>query len=107
MSFFDFFKQPDIHKGLKEYGQTENAVLLDVRTPQEYREGHIPESINVPLQTIDEVTSIAENKDTPLFVYCYSGARSRQATAMLQHIGYTDVRNIGGIASYQGKVESV
>ena len=105
MSFFNFFKQLDINKGLKEYAETEKAVLLDVRTPQEYREGHIPESINVPLQTIDKVTSIAENKDTVLYVYCYSGARSRQATVMLQHMGYTNVQNIGGIAAYHGKVE--
>ena len=107
MSIFDFFKQPDIHKGLKEYAETENAVLLDVRTPREYREGHIPGSKNVPLQTIDKVTSVTENKDTALYVYCYSGARSRQATAMLQHMGYTKVQNIGGIAAYQGKVESI
>ena len=105
MSIFDFFKQPDINKGLKEYAEKENAVLLDVRTPQEYREGHIPGSKNVPLQTLDKVRSVAENKDTELFVYCYSGARSRQATAMLQHMGYTNVRNIGGIAAYHGKVE--
>ena len=105
MSIFDFFKQPDINKGLKEYAETKNAVLLDVRTPQEYGEGHIPESINVPLQTLDKVRSVVENKDAELFVYCYSGARSRQATAMLQHMGYTNVQNIGGIAAYHGKVE--
>ena len=105
MSIFDFFKQPDINKGLKEYAEAENAVLLDVRTPQEYGEGHIPGSKNVPLQTLDKVRSVAENKDTALFVYCYSGGRSRQATAMLQHMGYTNVQNIGGIAAYQGKVE--
>ena len=105
MSIFDFFKQPDINKGLKEYAEKENAVLLDVRTPQEYREGHIPGSKNVPLQTLDKVRSVVENKDAELFVYCYSGARSRQATAMLQHMGYTNVQNIGGIAAYQGKVE--
>ena len=105
MSIFDFFKQPDINKGLKEYAEKENAVLLDVRTPQEYREGHIPGSKNVPLQTLDKVRSVVENKDAELFVYCYSGARSRQATAMLQHMGYTNVTNIGGIAAYQGKVE--
>ena len=103
--YFRFFKTADIHKGLKEYAQIENAVLLDVRTPQEYSEGHIPESINVPLQTIDKVTSITENKDTALYVYCYSGVRSRQATAMLQNMGYSNVQNIGGIAAYHGKVE--
>lgn len=105
MSIFDFFKQPDINKGLEEYAEKENAVLLDVRTPQEYGEGHIPGSKNVPLQTLDKVRLVVENKDTALFVYCYSGARSRQATAMLQHMGYTNVQNIGGIAAYQGKVE--
>jgi len=105
MSIFDFFKQPDIHNGLREYAEKENAFLLDVRTPQEYREGHIPGSKNVPLQALDKVTSVTENKDAALFVYCYSGARSRQATAMLRHMGYTNVQNIGGIAAYQGKVE--
>ena len=105
MSIFDFFKQPDINKGLKEYAEAENAVLLDVRTPQEYREGHIPGSINIPLQQLDKAIDAYENKAVPLFVYCHSGARSRQAMAMLQHMGYTNVQNIGGIAAYQGKVE--
>jgi len=105
MGFFDFLKQPDVNQGVANYYNTPGAVLLDVRTPQEYSEGHIPGSKNVPLQTLDKVTSIAENKDTALFVYCYSGARSRQATVMLQHMGYTNVQNIGGIAAYHGKVE--
>ena len=105
MGFFDFLKQPDVNQGVADYYNTLGAVLLDVRTPQEYREGHIPGSKNIPLQTMDKVASVAENKGTPLFVYCYSGARSRQATAMLQHMGYTSVTNIGGIAVYHGKVE--
>ena len=105
MGFFDFLKQPDIDQGVMDYRNTKEAVLLDVRTPQEYREGHIPGSKNIPLQTIDKIGSIAHNKDTALFVYCYSGGRSRQAVSMLRHMGYTDVRNIGGIAAYSGKVE--
>ena len=105
MGFFDFLKQPDINKGDMEYRNTDGAVLLDVRTPQEYREGHIPGSKNVPLQTIDKISSVADNKNIPLFVYCYSGGRSRQAAAMLQHMGYNHVQNIGGITAYSGKVE--
>ena len=105
MGIFDFFKHPDINKGIQEYRNTNGAVLLDVRTPQEYREGHIPGSKNVPLQQLDKISSVAHNKDIPLFVYCYSGGRSRQAVSMLQHMGYTNVQNIGGIAAYQGKVE--
>ena len=107
MGIFDFFKQPDINKGVQEYRKTNGAILVDVRTPQEYREGHIPGSKNVPLQTIDKIRSVADNKDTALFVYCYSGGRSRQAVSYLQYMGYTNVNNIGGIAAYRGKVESV
>ncbi len=105
MSFFDFFKQPDVNQGIKEFQRTSGAVLLDVRTPEEYRSGHIPGSKNIPLQTIDRVGSVAENKDTALYVYCHSGARSRQAAGVLKQMGYTNVNNIGGIAAYTGKVE--
>ena len=105
MGLFDFLKQPDINRGIQEFMNMEGAVLLDVRTPQEYQEGHIPGSENVPLQTIDKISSVADNKNIPLFAYCYSGGRSRQATAMLQHMGYTNVQNIGGIIAYSGKVE--
>jgi rhodanese-related sulfurtransferase len=105
MGIFDFFKQPDINQGVEEYRQAADAVLLDVRTPQEYREGHIPGSQNVPLQQLDKVEEVTENKDTVLYVYCRSGARSRQAVSLLKHMGYTNVHNIGGIAAYSGKVE--
>ena len=104
MGIFDFFKQPDINRGVQDFRETEGAVLVDVRTPQEYREGHIPGSQNVPLQQLDSVDEVADNADTALYVYCHSGARSRQAAAMLQRMGYTNVHNIGGIAAYQGKV---
>lgn len=52
MGLFDFLKGPDIQQGVREYGETPGAVLLDVRTPQEFREGHIPGSRNVPLQSL-------------------------------------------------------
>lgn len=62
MGFFDFFKEPDIDQGVKEYHD-------------------------------------------PLFVYCHSGARSGQAVRLLARMGYTNIKNIGGIAAYTGKVE--
>ncbi|MBQ8897689.1 MAG: rhodanese-like domain-containing protein [Clostridia bacterium] len=105
MGFFDFLRQPDVNQGVSDYKNTVGAVLIDVRTPEEYSEGHIPESRNVPLQTLDRVVTFVKNKDTELFVYCHSGARSRQAAAMLGRMGYTRVNNIGGISSYRGKVE--
>ena len=105
MGFFDFLMSPDINQGVKEYRATDGAVLLDVRTPDEYRQGHIPGGKNLPLQSIDEVDEVVETKDTPIFVHCLSGARSRQAAAVLQRMGYSSVKNIGGISAYTGKVE--
>ena len=75
MRFFDFLKGPDINQGVKEYSTTDGAVLLDVRTPDEYRQGHIPGSKNVPLQSIDKVADMIDNKATPIFVPPYSMAR--------------------------------
>lgn len=104
MRFLDLFKRPDIDQGVEEYKTVSGAVLLDVRTPDEYREGHIPGSQNIPLQAVEKAKSAIEDAATPLYVYCYSGARSSQATAMLKRMGYTNVKNIGGIAGYTGKV---
>ena len=104
MGFFDLFKHTDINQGVAQFRQTSNAMLVDVRTPEEYREGHIPGSINVPLQQIEDIDLEVSDMSTPLFVYCRSGARSRQAAAMLQEMGYEEVHNIGGILDYQGKV---
>lgn len=105
MGFFNLFKRADIDQGVKECLGKSGAILLDVRMPQEYRQGHIPGSRNVPLQTIDKISALTDNKDTPLYVYCHSGARSRQAAGMLRHLGYTCVNDIGGIVDYSGKVE--
>ena len=105
MGFFDFLRGPDINQGVAECGATPGGVLLDVRTPQEYREGHIPNSVNLPLETLGGGSSVPAGKDAPLFVYCYSGARSRQAVGLLGRMGYANAKNIGGIAAYKGKVE--
>ena len=104
MGFFDLFKHTDINQGVAQFQQASNAMLVDVRTPEEYREGHIPGSINVPLQQIEDIDLEVSDMSTPLYVYCRSGARSRQATALLKEIGHEDVHNIGGILDYQGKV---
>lgn len=104
MGFLSFLRAPDLAQGLAEYKTVPGALLLDVRTPEEYRGGHLPGSQNVPLSSLDKVRRVAENKSTPLFVYCHSGARSRQAAAILGGMGYTQVKNIGGIAGYRGEV---
>ena len=105
MGFLDFLKGPDVDRGVREFRETPGAVLLDVRTPQEYQAGHIPGSVNVPLQSLGREGAVPAGKDAPLFVCCHSGARSAQAVRLLARMGYTNLRNIGGIAAYTGKVE--
>ena len=105
MGIFDFFKQPDVNRGVEEYRNTPGAVLVDVRSGGEYREGHIPGAQHVPLSRLEGIADVAPSYETPLFVYCYSGARSAQATDRLQKMGYQKVQNIGGIATWKGDVE--
>ena len=105
MGLMDFFKLPDINEGVKEYNSTPGAILLDVRSTQEYEVRRIPGSTNLPLPELDAADTVIPDKDTPIFVYCYSGGRSTQAAKTLQRMGYSNVKNIGGISSYSGKVE--
>ena len=105
MSLFENVLGPDLAKGLQEYEKTPGAVLLDVRTPEEYAGGHVAGSRNLPLQMITRVEDEIPEKDTPVFVYCQSGGRSRRAAAFLEKVGYSRVKNIGGLAGYSGPLE--
>lgn len=78
----------------------QGAMIVDVRTPGEFAQGHLPNAINVPYQHISEAFA-ANNiaKDAPVVVYCRSGNRSGKAQQMLMRDGYTNVFNGMG---YQG-----
>lgn len=102
MSFWTWLKGPDINKGVAECREMAGAVLIDVRSPQEYRMGHIPGSRNVPLETVARWTA---EKDTPVYVYCQSGGRSRRAAKILRKNGFTNVTDLGGIVYWTGKRE--
>ena len=87
-----------------EIMQTEsNYVILDVRTPEEFAERHIPSAINLPNETIGtgEIPELPE-KDQLLLVYCRSGNRSKQASRKLASLGYTNVVEFGGILDWPG-----
>ena len=103
MGFFTL--TADINKGVEECRATPGAILLDVRTPEEYKEGHIPGSVSIPLAALPARYNELGALDTPLFVHCLSGGRSGQAVSFLKRAGYTNVKNIGGINAYRGKVE--
>lgn len=83
-----------------------NYIILDVRTIEEYNEGHIPNAICIPNETIDEtVTTKLPNKDQLILIYCRSGNRSKQAALKLQQLGYTNLVEFGGIIDWNGEIE--
>lgn len=77
-------------------------LLVDVRTPEEYAEGHIANSVNIPLQ---ELTSRLNEipHDTPVILYCRSGNRSNQALNLLVGEGYANLYDMGGIIDWQAQ----
>ena len=105
MSFFDMFRRTDINEGFARFQSTPGAVLLDVRTSEEYAAGHLPDSRNLPLHLLDTPGIPLPDVNAPVFVYCRSGARSGQAAAWMKARGYTKVENIGGILDYTGLLQ--
>lgn len=72
----------------------QGAVILDVRTPQEFAQGHVPKSRNIPLDTLSSQFSKLD-RTKPILVCCASGARSGMAKSMLEKAGFTQVENAG------------
>ena len=104
MSIFNLFSRKDINEGVVQYRREDNAVLLDVRTGEEFSEGHIEGSLNLPIGEIDRAATVIPDKSVPIYVYCRSGNRSARAAAYLKGNGYASVYDIGGIISYKGKI---
>ena len=90
----------DMMKNEKDY------IILDVRTAEEYKEGHIPNAINVANETIgeDEIAELPD-KEQLIMVYCRSGRRSKQAASKLVELGYANIVEIGGIIDWKGDIE--
>ena len=80
-----------------------NAILIDVRTTEEYDENHISGAKLLTLDTISEETasSIIDSYDTEIIVYCRSGARSSEAKIKLEELGYKNVYDLGSIDNWK------
>ncbi len=99
---FGHHKCPSISaKEVKEKLNTDNFLLVDVRSPEEYASGHIEKSVTLPLQILaTEIGKVAPNKDTEIVVYCLSGMRSSKACGQLRSMGYEKVSNLGAVSSW-------
>ena len=100
------YRQISMDEAVKMMKDEKNYIILDVRRPDEYAEGHIPGAINVPNEDIG-TSDIAElpNKAQLILVYCRSGRRSKEAAAKLVNLGYTNIVEFGGILDWQGNIE--
>jgi phage shock protein E len=83
----------------------EGATIVDVRTPAEFKSGHIRGAINLPLQSLSSQLNKI-NKDKPVITCCASGMRSASAKTLLRNAGFSEVHNGGGWSSLQSKLNS-
>ena len=82
-----------INKSLK------NAIIIDVRTEEEYLSGNLTDSINIPLDILEDNIKLYANYDREIIVYCQSGVRSKQAAELLLDMGYKYVYDLGAISN--------
>ena len=100
------YRQISMDEAAKMMRDEKDYIILDVRRPDEFAEGHIPGAINVPNEEIG-TAEIAElpNKSQLILVYCRSGRRSKEASEKLVKLGYTNIVEFGGIQDYKGEIE--
>ena len=100
------YRQISMDEAVKTMKDEKNYIILDVRRPDEYSEGHIPGAINVPNEEIGSA-EIAElpDKSQLILVYCRSGRRSKEASEKLVKLGYTGIVEFGGIQDYEGEIQ--
>ena len=100
------YRQISMDEAVEMMKKESGYIILDVRRPGEYAEGHIPCAINLPNESIG-TAAIDELPDKAqlILVYCRSGRRSKEAAEKLVKLGYTNVVEFGGILDWKGEIE--
>ena len=98
------YRQIAMDEAVDMMAQETGYIILDVRRPDEFAAGHIPNAINVPNESIG-TSDIPElpDKDQLIMVYCRSGRRSKEASEKLVKLGYTSIVEFGGILDWKGE----
>lgn len=100
------YEQISLEEAKQLMADEEGYIILDARTLEEYASGHIPNAICVPNESIGEkMPDELPNKEQLILVYCRSGNRSKQASQKLAKLGYTNVKEFGGIIDWDGDIE--
>ena len=98
------YRQITMDEAVTMMAQETGYIILDVRRPDEFAEGHIPNAINVANESIGtaEIPELPD-KDQLIMVYCRSGRRSKEASEKLVKLGYTNIVEFGGILNWKGE----
>ena len=101
------YRQIAMDEAVDMMAQETGYIILDVRRPEEFAAGHIPDAINVANESIgtDEIPELPD-KDQLIMVYCRSGRRSKEASKKLVKLGYTNIVEFGGILDWKGEIIS-
>ncbi len=100
------YKQISMSEAVTMMENEDGYIILDVRRPDEFAAGHIPNAINIPNENIgDEEIPELPDKNQLILVYCRSGNRSKQASEKLVKLGYTNIVEFGGINDWTGEIE--
>jgi rhodanese-related sulfurtransferase len=99
------YRQITMDEAVTMMAQETSYIILDVRRPDEFAAGHIPNAINVANETIGmaEIPELPD-KDQLIMVYCRSGRRSKEASEKLVKLGYTNIVEFGGILDWKGEI---
>ena len=99
------YRQITMDEAVTMMAQETGYIILDVRRPDEFAAGHIPNAINVPNESIgtSEIPELPD-KDQLIMVYCRSGRRSKEAAEKLVKLGYTNIVEFGGILDWKGEI---
>ena len=98
------YRQISMDEAVNMMAQETGYIILDVRRPDEFAAGHIPNAINVANETIGtaKIPELAD-KNQLIMVYCRSGRRSKEASEKLVKLGYTNIVEFGGILDWKGE----
>ena len=100
------YEQISMEEAKQLMADEEGYVIVDARTIEEYANGHILDAICIPNESIgEEMPEKLPNKEQLILVYCRSGNRSKQASQKLAKLGYTNVKEFGGIMDWDGDIE--
>ncbi|MDO5440556.1 MAG: rhodanese-like domain-containing protein [Erysipelotrichaceae bacterium] len=101
----NMYKQISMEEAKEIFKTKGDYIIVDVRRPDEFAEGHIPSAINIVNEEITTAPKELKDKSQVIYVYCRSGRRSKEASEKLVNLGYTNIIEFGGIIDWTGDIE--